>query len=449
MDAPEYFPWVYQQILGGKVVAFASLEELPTEAARDRETCCQLGLKAGLTIGLSVGGGPPVGALSFNMMRSERAWPEAIVSRLQLVAQMFSNALARQWAETALRERESILRLFVRHSPAAIAMLDREMRYLVVSRRWMSDYHLPNRDIHGRSHYEVFPDIPDRWKEIHRRCLAGAVEHCEEDPFPRQDGKIDWVRWEIRPWRRIDDSIGGIIIFSENITDRRQARDDLQRSLAQVRALAGRLQSVREEESKRLAREIHDQLGQALSALRLDFTSLLCEIPEAAQHPANRASSILKLVDETIQMVRRIATELRPGMLDDLGLVATIEWAGEDFQARTGTKCRLDLPREDFAIDSERATAIFRILQETLTNVARHAAASEVVVRLGEENGDLILEVQDNGKGIAEAKLSESGSLGILGMQERALLLGGELNISSAPREGTTVRARIPQTRRP
>lgn len=136
-------------------------------------------------------------------------------------------------------------------------------------------------------------------------------------------------------------------------------------------------------------------------------------------------------------------------MLDDLGLVATIEWAGEDFQARTGTKCRLDLPREDFAIDSERATAIFRILQETLTNVARHAAASEVVVRLGEENGDLILEVQDNGKGIAEAKLSESGSLGILGMQERALLLGGELNISSAPREGTTVRARIPQTRRP
>ena len=174
-------------------------------------------------------------------MRAKRTWPEEVVNRLQLVAQIFSNVLARQQAEAALRERESVLRLFVRHSPAAIAMLDREMRYLVVSRRWVADFRLPTRDVHGVSHYEVFPETPDRWKEVYLRCLAGAVESCEEDPFLRQDGSLDWVRWEVRPWRRVDASIGGIIIFSEMITERKQVREDLQRSLDQLRALAGRL----------------------------------------------------------------------------------------------------------------------------------------------------------------------------------------------------------------
>jgi signal transduction histidine kinase len=275
--------------------------------------------------------------------------------------------------------------------------------------------------------------------------LAGAIESCEEDPFPRQDGTLDWVRWEIRPWCRVDGSIGGIIIFSENVTERRQTREELQRSLDQVRALAGRLQSVREEESKRLAREIHDQLGQALTALRLDFNSLISELPGGPQPPPKRASSILKLVDDTIQSVRRISTQLRPGMLDDLGLAPTVEWAGEDFEARTGIKCRLDLPQKDIPLDSALATAVYRILQEALTNVARHADASAVDVQLTEEDGDLVLIVHDNGKGMPADKLASRESLGILGMHERALIFGGDVMICSDPGMGTTVRARIPE----
>jgi signal transduction histidine kinase len=226
---------------------------------------------------------------------------------------------------------------------------------------------------------------------------------------------------------------------------RHVASRELLRSLDQLHALAGRLQSVREEERKRVAREVHDQLGQALTALKLDLGSLLCEIPGAAQHSSKRASSILKLVDETIQAVRRISTELRPGILDDLGLVATVEWAGGDFEARTGTKCRLDLPQDEVTIDSERATAVFRILQEALTNVVRYAEASEVKVRLARENGDLSLEIHDNGRGIDEDKISSADSLGILGMRERARLLGGELTVRGVPRKGTTVRVRIPE----
>ena len=351
----------------------------------------------------------------------------------------------RREAEEALRESESILRLFVRHSPAAIAMLDRDMRYLVVSRRWISDYRLPNRDLRGLSHYEVFPETPEHWKEVHRRCLAGAVETSDEDAFPRQDGTLDWVRWESRPWRRTDGSIGGIIIFSEIITERKRTQEELQRSLDQLRALAGRLQSVREEERQRVAREIHDIPGQALTAIKLDLRSLILEMGGDPRHPPKRAASILNLVDETIQSVRRISAELRPGILDDLGLAAAIEWAGEDFEARTGTKCRLEVPPENIAIESERATAIFRILQEILTNVVRHSAASQVEIKLEKKAEDLILMVQDNGKGMPAEKLSSRKSLGMVGMQERALVFGGEVMICSAPGMGTTVRVRIPE----
>src|SRR5260370_25199503 len=152
---------------------------------------------------------------------------------------------------------------------------------------------------------------------------------------------------------------------------------------------------------------------------------------------------VLRLVDHTIQSVRRIATELRPRILDDLGLVAAIEWAAEDFQTRTGTICKMDLPEDQIAIDPERATAIFRIFQETLTNVARHANATEVDIRLSQDGGDIVLEVRDNGRGIGEELLSARGSFGILGMPERALLAGGDLTIRGEAGKRAQLRVRV------
>ena len=229
------------------------------------------------------------------------------------------------------------------------------------------------------------------------------------------------------------------------IGNRQRADGELQKSRDQLRALAARLQTVREEERTGIAREIHDELGQALTAIKLDLTALVRDLPRD-EEPAvfQRSRSILKLLDQEIQSVQRMATELRPGILDDLGLAAAVEWAAEDFEARTGTKCRISMPDEDITVDPDRATALFRIFQETLTNVARHAKATEVNVRLAEENGVSALKVHDNGLGIREEQISAGESLGILGMRERARLLGGELTIQGVPGGATTVSVRIP-----
>jgi signal transduction histidine kinase len=244
-------------------------------------------------------------------------------------------------------------------------------------------------------------------------------------------------------WANVHLSDGTTIGIGRDITNFKRAEEALQKSRNQLRALAARVQSVREEERTRVAREIHDELGQALTSIKIDLSSLSRELPADKKQ---KSESILKLVDETIQSVRRISTELRPVVLDAVGLVAAVEWAAGEFAARTGTKCQLDLPQDDVVIDQERATAVFRIFQETLTNVARHATATEVDVRLAENDGELTLEVHDNGKGVSEEQLGSGSSLGILGMRERALLLGGELTIAGTLGEGTTVRVRIPET---
>jgi signal transduction histidine kinase len=229
-----------------------------------------------------------------------------------------------------------------------------------------------------------------------------------------------------------------------DVLDRIQTAHDLQRSFDQLRALAARLQSVREEERKKLARELHDELGQSLTAVKMELTSLSFEWP-GEQNPFKRIQSITRLVDRTVQSVRKIATELRPGILDAMGLAAAIEWAATDFETRTGTKCRVRLPKAALQAGQEQATTIFRIFQETLTNIARHACATQVNIRLAREaDGTLTLTVRDNGIGFSEARLAESGALGIIGMRERALLLGGEFQISGSPKHGTRITVSIP-----
>ena len=232
--------------------------------------------------------------------------------------------------------------------------------------------------------------------------------------------------------------------LEEEVRAREQAEGEQRSSFKQLRALAARMQTAREEERARVAREIHDELGQALTAIKIDLTALLPKVLADPGSNLQRQQTVFRLLDDAIHSVQRIATDLRPGVLDDLGLMAAIEWAVDEFQTRTGIESNVSLPDADLALDSQSATALFRILQEALTNVARHARATRVTVRLAQEDGNVSLEVRDNGGGIREEQLA-GRSLGVLGMRERATLLGGEFTIGSTPGNGTTVTVRIPE----
>lgn len=211
-----------------------------------------------------------------------------------------------------------------------------------------------------------------------------------------------------------------------------------------LRAFAVHIESVREAERTRIAREVHDQLGQALTGLRMDLAWLEKRLPGDLAAPAGKIRSMLRLVDDTMQSVRRIAAELRPLVLDDADLPGAIRWEARRFKARSGVRCRLELPAEQFVMDPDRATAVFRIFQEAMTNVARHARATRVDIRLQLDAGRLLLSVADNGVGISPAALHDPKALGLLGMRERALLLGGKVEIGGSEGGGTSVSLSVP-----
>ncbi len=227
----------------------------------------------------------------------------------------------------------------------------------------------------------------------------------------------------------------------------RAAVEQLENSRAQLLRLTQHEQLQREADRARMAREVHDELGQAMTGLKMDLAWLQKHTKSGQRGLLHKYQDMTELVDSTIKGVRRIATELRPGMLDDLGLVPAMEWQLQEFQKRSGIKCGFASSVEEVALKAEDATTLFRILQETLTNVARHASASAVDVTLDEVQGYVRLRVQDNGRGITESEMVGSKSFGLLGIRERVNMRSGEFSIHGAPGEGTTVEIRLPATK--
>ncbi|MCZ7627493.1 MAG: GAF domain-containing sensor histidine kinase [Candidatus Methylomirabilis sp.] len=224
----------------------------------------------------------------------------------------------------------------------------------------------------------------------------------------------------------------------------RQEIEERARAEEQLRTLTARLESVREDERSRMAKEIHEELGQLLFALKIDLSWLHARLPQEPAALQEKSHAIKQSVDETIRWVRRVASELRPRVLDDLGLVAAIEWQAQEFQARTGIQVLLTIQQPESALDWERSTAVFRIVQEALSNVARHAQGSRVHIALRADAERLTLEVIDNGKGITQHALADRNSIGLLSMRERAFLLGGAVTITGRPGQGTTVTVTMP-----
>ncbi|HTY39108.1 MAG TPA: PAS domain S-box protein [Bacteroidota bacterium] len=264
----------------------------------------------------------------------------------------------------------------------------------------------------------------------------------------RKDGSLFWESALISP---ILDSEGRITHFlgiKEDITQKKMVEEELYTSRESLRLLAEDLVRVREEERSEIAREVHDELGQIMTAVKMDVSSLLRVGFSNPQMISQKAESLFSLIDMGIRSVQQLSARLRPGVLDDLGIVAAIEWQAEDFQARTGIKCILNLPETDLRIQMQQATAVFRIFQEGMTNVARHSKATAVEVTLTYDEGLLCLKIMDNGIGIDAAQIRNPKSLGLIGIRERLRPFEGSLVIEARPGGGTlmTVNLPIPKT---
>lgn len=285
--------------------------------------------------------------------------------------------------------------------------------------------------------------IPRPYLPEHESYCSPISEYRREVLGRHRNGQDVPLEFAISELRHDDRTL--FVVLVRDITEWKRDQQELTSSRERLRCLATRLQSIREEEQARIAREVHDVLGQALTGLKIDLRWLKARLSGRESLLRDRANAMLDVIDGTINTVRRIARELRPAVLDNLGLAAAIDWQAKEFQSRTGIECRCAINFDDEDLSIECSTAVFRIFQEALTNVARHAEATVVKVALWEVTGNVVLEVKDNGRGITESKKRESNSLGLLGMRERAYALAGDVEISGAHGQGTTVVVRIPK----
>ena len=284
----------------------------------------------------------------------------------------------------------------------------------------------------------VWPDDHSKLDALLRRA---AQKNCRgEIRLQSRKGAPLPVQLSLNPLRL--ESTKAVCLIASDLSEMKRAEQELRASSEQLRNLAAHLLSVREEERARISREVHDELGQSLTAVKMDLAWLAGRLPRRKGQMLKRIRSTRQLADDIIQSIRRISTELRPAVLD-LGLAEAVEWQVQEFQTRSGIQCTVRLLTRE-VVASNASTAMFRIFQETLTNVARHAKATRTEVVLQKQQDWLVLLIRDNGRGFDQADPSLSKSLGLLGMRERAAILGGRVNISSAPGKGTTVTAWIP-----
>ena len=401
----------------------------------------------------------------------------------------FEDVTGRILAERTLRESEERFRLLVEGvQEYAIFQLDSEGKVVTWNAGAQRLKGYDAVEIIGH-HFSIFYPREDQLKNKPREILALAERQGQtgdEGWRVRKDGSRFWANVVITALR---DASGNLLGFAKltrdttenreraealnkakellelrveqrtavlsrlnnemrtEIADRQHAEEELRKSRDQLRALAARLQNVREEERAYIAREIHDELGQACTAIKMDLALIGRKLTKRQTKLQARVESSMQLVDSTIVTLRKIASEMRPQTLDDLGLSAALEAQAQEFESRTGIHCSVILPPEPLMLDSDRSTAIFRIFQESLANVARHAHATRVEARIRRENDRITLEIFDNGIGFDPEVAKARHSLGLIGMRERAHLLNGEFKAEGVPGSGTTITLTIPLPR--
>jgi PAS domain S-box-containing protein len=357
------------------------------------------------------------------------------------VVLVFRDVAARRQEQIETAEQAALLEL----TQDSVFVIDLDGRVLFWSRGAEAMLGYSKAQATGKIAHELLrTEFPQPFAEITAELLR--VGHWEGDLIKTtQDGRRIIVsgRWALQWGKR--DQPPRVLVVNSDITERKRGEESLVLQREQLRALAERLQWVREEDRKRVARDLHDQIGQILTAIKMDMMWMTRHLPESESEVLARLKESIQLISDGVKAVRAICSGLRPGVLDDMGLAAAIEWQAGEFASRNGVQCKVTVPPVDLHLDGDRATATFRIFQECLTNVIRHAQAKSVRVDLCQEEESILLVVEDDGIGFSESRFSNAlGSLGLLGMKERAQFCGGDVQISSSPGNGTTVTVRVP-----
>jgi PAS domain S-box-containing protein len=330
-----------------------------------------------------------------------------------------------------LQSREELLKIFVKNVPAGVAMLDCDMRYLQVSERWCADYGVEATQILGRSHYEVFAEVPERWKEMHRRTLRGETFRSDEDRW-EHEGRTTWLRWEILPWKTQTGIVGGILIFAEDITHRKQMEEALS-------VMSRKLIAAQEQERARIGRELHDDINQRLAMLSLELQRL------QRHHPEVRGSlqELRKQATEISDDVQALSHELHSSKLEYLGVVGGIKSWCKEFAERQGME--IDFKSNIHSVlPFEVGVCLFRILQEALHNAVKHSGVKYMEVQLVEQSNEVHLTIRDSGRGFDVEAAMKGKGLGLTSMCERVRLVNGTIAIDSKLMRGTTIQVRVP-----
>lgn len=407
----------------------------------------QLAVQAGL---LACWSEPIIGSTgevlgAFGIYRREPGGPStAELGIVRHASHLAAVAVERRNMEAALRKSEQEFRALAENSPDYISRYDAECRRVYVNPTMAALFGLPEEEILGKTPMDLSP-IPasQHFMDLFREVWRNRHEAEWEFPFRTKQGDMRWGHMRIVPEFRSGGDVASVLAIGRDITALKEAEQRLEESQAELRELATRREAAREEERRNISRELHDELGQLLTAIRMEISVLKLQYEPDDTQFQDKMQRIVALVDRTIRGVRDVVVMLRPAVLER-GIVAALEWLTDEFKVQTGIACELHISEEQIVLDEERSIAIFRIVQESLTNVARHSGADMVNILLERNGNGFHIKISDNGKGF-DPTMQKKKSLGLIGVRERVIRLDGEVKIDSTPGRGTTLEIHLPQ----